>query len=66
MINTKEMTRKCPGRLFSVIEQAILFLEMYKNYTVILDGGNLDLAKKKFNATSCKFRVNYNQKKIAF
>ncbi|MGJ0577917.1 cytochrome P450 [Xenorhabdus bovienii] len=46
MINTKEMPRKCPGRLFSVIEQAILFVELYGNYNVILDGGDLDLAKK--------------------
>lgn len=40
------MPRKCPGRLFSVIEQAILFVELYGNYNVILDGGDLDLAKK--------------------
>ncbi|MDC9607176.1 cytochrome P450 [Xenorhabdus griffiniae] len=46
MINTKEMIRKCPGRLFSVIEQAILLSELYKSYDVILDGGNLNLAKK--------------------
>lgn len=44
MINTHHSPRKCPGRLFSVREQAVILVELYRYYDVSIVGADLSLA----------------------
>ncbi len=43
MVNTHRNPRKCPGRLFSVREQAILMSELFGAYDVTVEGVDLAL-----------------------
>lgn len=44
MINTKDSRRKCPGRIFSVIEQAVLLILIIKKYEFSIVDYDLNLA----------------------
>jgi cytochrome P450 len=44
MINTMRSPRKCPGRLFSVREQSLVLVELYRLYDVNVSGIDLNLA----------------------
>ncbi|MFK0271632.1 cytochrome P450 [Pseudomonas asiatica] len=44
MINTHRNPRKCPGRLFSVRQQALILVELYRLYHVNISGTDVKLA----------------------
>jgi cytochrome P450 len=44
MVNTRRNPRKCPGRLFSVREQALILVELYRAYEVEVSGSDIGLA----------------------
>ncbi|NRN30781.1 cytochrome P450 [Photorhabdus heterorhabditis] len=44
MVNTNLSPRKCPGRLFSVREQALILVELFRGYSVSIVGTDLTLA----------------------
>lgn len=48
MVNTERNPRKCPGRLFSVRQQAIVLSELYASYDVTLE--DLDLRLRRHSA----------------
>lgn len=48
MVNTVKNPRKCPGRLFSVRQQALLLEELYGGYVVSSEG--IDLSLKPFSS----------------
>ncbi|MEN1479492.1 hypothetical protein AAIH16_38640, partial [Pseudomonas aeruginosa] len=44
MVNTHRSPRKCPGRLFSVREQALILTELYRLYKVCVTEADSTLA----------------------
>ena len=44
MVNTDRNPRKCPGRLFSVRTQALVLVELYRNYDVMVSDVDTSLA----------------------
>ncbi len=48
MVNTERNPRKCPGRLFSVRQQAIVLSELYASYDVVVE--HLDLRLRERSA----------------